>query len=551
MDTMTRKKLLFALTVVALLSSATSAQVPDKEKVVAGADRAFEKVTKAYVAPGPGCAAAVSLNGNVVFEKAFGLADLEHNVPNTAQTIFESGSVAKQFTAAALVLLQQDGKLSLDDPVRKYIPELPDYGAPLTIRHLLNHTAGLRDWGTVMSLTGAGRGDRVIGQDLAFDVITHQRALDFTPGSEYSYSNSGYNLAAIIVERVSKQKFPAFVEERLFKPIGMTNSSWRDDYQRIVPGRAQAYARQGNGPWRLNMPFMNVYGNGGMLTTVGDWMKWNAMLDSQSLGAPLVAALETRGVLNDGRKIAYALGLVVDTYKGMKDVSHGGATAGYQTFLARYPDNKVSVGVMCNGTSPSAGGIAASITDEIFGPFKEPAKTQPAKVSEDELKRFVGLWRSEKLHIPARFVISNGVPRWSGARLVPMGGVQFIAGDNQLKFTLDKDGKPVSAEIVDSDGEVVRYVPETEWTPTPMDLASFKGDWFSEEAGATFTVAIDSDKLFIKQRPTTSLQMQPLYKDHFGGQGYIVWFTRDKDGTVDRMHVGASRMRDMPFVRVK
>ena len=316
---MTTRHFLFALTVIAFLSPATPAQVPEKAKVVAGAERAFEKVTKAYVAPGPGCAAGVSLNGETVFEKAFGLAELEHNVPNTPQTIFESGSVAKQFTAASLVLLQQEGKLSIDDPVRKYIPELPDYGVPLTIRHLLNHTSGIRDWGTVMSLTGVGRGDRVITQDLALDVITHQRALDFKPGAEYSYSNSGYNLAAIIVERVSKQKFPAFVEERLFKPLGMKNSSWRDDYTRIVPGRAQAYSRQGNTPWRLNMPFMNVYGNGGMLTTVGDWLKWNAMLESQSLGAPLVNALETQGVLNDGRKIAYALGLVVDKYKGMKE----------------------------------------------------------------------------------------------------------------------------------------------------------------------------------------------------------------------------------------
>lgn len=548
---MTNKNLLFVITLVAFLSTPTSAQVPNKEKVIAGAERAFEKVTKAYVAPAPGCAAAVSLNGEVVFEKAFGLADLEHNVPNTPQTIFESGSVAKQFTAAALVLLQQDGKLNLDDPVRKYIPELPDYGAPLTIRHLLNHTAGLRDWGTVLSLTGAGRGDRVINQDLAFDVITHQRALDFMPGAEYSYSNSGYNLAATIVERVSKQKFPAFVEERLFKPLAMKNSSWRDDYQRIVPGRAQAYSRQGNGPWRLNMPFMNVYGNGGMLTTVGDWMKWNAMLDSHSLGAPLVNALETRGVLNDGRKISYALGLTINSYKGLKDVSHGGATAGYQTFLARYPDNRVSVGVMCNGTSPGAGGIAADITDEIFGPFPEAPKPEPAKVSEDELKKFVGIWRNEKTHGPARSVIENGVLRWSGARFLPLGGGQFVAGNNQLKFTVDKDGKPLSAEIVDSEGDVRRFVPEQEWTPTPAELAALKGDWFSEEAGATFTLAVESDKVFLKQRPATSLAMQPLYKDHFNVQGYVVWFTRDKNGAVNGLHVGASRMRDMPFVRVK
>src|ERR1044071_3262643 len=521
---MSKRNFLFVLTVIAFLSTSTWAQVPDKQKVVEGAERAFEKYTKAYVGPAPGCAAAVSVNGETVFEKAFGLAELEHNVPNTAQTIFESGSVAKQFTAASLVLLQQEGKRKLDDPVRKYIPELPDYGMPLTIRHLLNHTSGLRDWGTVLGLTGGGRGDRVISQDLALDVITHQRALDFKPGAEYSYSNSGYNLAAIIVERVSKQKFPAFVEERLFKPLDMKNSSWRDDYQRVVPGRAQAYSRQGNEPWRLNMPFMNVYGNGGMLTTVGDWMKWNAMLDSHSLGAPLVAALETRGVLNDGRKIAYALGLTVDTYKGLKDVSHGGATAGYQTFLARYPDNKVSVGVMCNGTSPSAGAIAAGITDEIFGPFPQNARTEPAKVSEDELKKFVGIWRNEKTHAPARFAIENGVSRWSGGRVIPTGGGQFTVGDNQLKFTFDKDGKPVSAETVDSDGEVRRFAAETEWKPTAAELESIKGDWFSDEAGATLSLVVDGDKIFLKQRPSTSLPMQPIYNNHFDVQGYVVWF---------------------------
>ena len=548
---MTRRNFLFVLAVVAVLSTATWAQVPNKEKVVTGAERAFEKFSKAYVAPGPGCAAAVSLNGETVFEKAFGLADMEHDVPNTPQTIFESGSVAKQFTAAAIVLLQQEGKLSIDDPVRKYIPELPDYGVPLTIRHLLNHTSGIRDWGTVMSLTGAGRGDRVITQDLALDVITHQRGLDFTPGAEYSYSNSGYNLVAIIIERVSKQKFADFVTERLFKPLGMKDSSIRDDYQRIVPGRAQAYSRQGTGPWKLNMPFMNVYGNGGLLTTVGDWLKWNAMLDSKSLGAPLVDAMETRGVLNDGRKIAYALGLEVSTYKGLKDVSHGGATAGYQTFLARYPDNKVSIAVMCNGTAPGAGGIAASITDEIFGPYPAPPKTEAATVSDDELKKFVGLWRHEKTHAPARFVFENGVSRFSGARLVPKGDGRFTAGDSQLKFTLDTNGQPTSAEFVDSSGEVSRFAPEKIWTPTPEELSSFKGEWFSDEAGATLTFAAEGDKAFLKQRPSMSLPLQPIYKDHFVWQGFVIWFTRDKNGKVDRMHVGASRMRDMPFVRAK
>lgn len=546
------KTTLKVLSGIALFALSFQAQVPDKEKVVAGAERAFEKVSKAYVTPGPGCAVGVSLAGQSVFEKAFGLAEIEHGVANTPQTIFESGSVAKQFTAAALVLLSLDGKLGLDDPVKKYIPELPDYGSPLTIRHLLNHTAGLRDWGSVMSLTGAGRGDRVVNQDLAFDVITHQKALDFIPGAEYSYSNSGYNLAAIIVERVSKQKFAAFTEERLFKSLGMTKSSWRDDYQRIVPGRAQGYSRQGvNAPWRLNMPFMNVYGNGGMLTTIGDWLKWNAMLDSRSMGAPLVEALETQGVLNDGRKIPYALGLTVSKYKGLRDVSHGGATAGYQTFLARYPDQKLSVAVLCNGTSPSAGGLAASITDEIMGPYPPaPAQSEAVAVPAEQLQKLVGLWSNQKTNTAVRTTFDRGTLRFGGGSLRPVSANVFMLGGTRLTFTVDKDGKPLYIDG-NEEGETWRLAAESEWKPADVELASFAGQWYSEEAQSSVTFVVEGEKAHIFQRPTAKLQLQPLYKDHFSTVGQIVWFTRDKAGKIDKMHVGASRMRDMPFVRLK
>lgn len=545
-------KIRSSMVVVLLFALVSFGQAPDREKVIAGAERAVEKAAKSLTMPAPGCSVGVSLNGQTIFEKAFGLAEIEHNVPNTPQTIFESGSVAKQFTAAALVLLQQDGKLNLDDQVRKYVPELPDYGAPLTIRHLLNHTAGLRDWGSVMALTGAGRGDRAITQDIAFDVIIRQKALDFTPGSEYSYSNSGYQLAAIIVERVSKQKFADFVGERLFKPLGMTKSSWRDDYQRLVPGRAQAYSRQGpNGPWRLNMPFMSVYGNGGMLTTVGDWMKWNTMLDSRSMGAPLVEALETQGVLIDGRKINYALGLVIDKYKGLRDVSHGGSTAGYQTFLARYPEKKLSVGVLCNGTSPSAGGLAANITDEIFGPFPEPAQSEAAQFSEDQMKKFVGIWRDEKTRAPGRFVIENGALRLNGSPLRPQADGSFLLGSaTRVTFKFDQDGKPISAEG-NNNGDIRRFILEREWTPTAAELASFAGEWYSEEADAKVKFVVEGDKTFLRQRPATSLPLRPLYKDHFAVQGYVIWFTRNASGKVDKLHVGGSRMRDMPFVLIE
>ena len=527
-----------------------AAQVPTKESVISGAERAFQKAAKTNVGPAPGCAVGVSLDGEVVFEKAFGLAEMEHNIPNSPQTIFESGSVAKQFTAAAVVLLALEGKLSIDDPVRKHIPELPDYGSPLTIRHILTHTAGLRDWGAVLALTGAGRGDRVVSQALALDVIYRQKSLDFKPGAEYSYSNSGYQLAAEIVERVSKQKFGDFMSERLFKPLGMKNSSWRDDYQRLVPGRAQGYTKQGpNAPWRLNMPFMNVIGNGGMLTTIGDWMKWNAMLDSRSLGAALVENLETQGILNDGRKISYALGLDVSKYNGIKEVAHSGGTAGYQTYLARFPEKKLSVGALCNGFPPFSGEIVYGIVDEIFGPFPEPAKPEAAKLPEDQLKKFVGAWRNDVTRNVNRITLDKGELKLNGGPLTPVTNGSFLLGERKVKFVLDKDGVPQTSEINNSDGSVTRMTMVTPWTPTAADLTALAGDWYSEEADSKISFVVEGDKSFISLRPT-KMPLQPIYKDHFQTQGLIVWFTRDASGKIERLHVSASRMRDMPFERV-
>ncbi|MEJ7622951.1 MAG: serine hydrolase domain-containing protein [Pyrinomonadaceae bacterium] len=538
--------------VAAMLVTLSIGQTPDKEKVMAAAERVFAKAAATAVGPAPGCALGVSIDGQSVFEKAFGMAEMEHSIANTPQTIFESGSVAKQFTAAAVVLLSLEGKLGLDEQVRKYIPELPDYGVPMTVRHLLNHTAGLRDWGTVMALTGVGRGSRVVTQDLAFDIVTRQKALDFTPGAEYSYSNSGYTLLSTIVERISKQKLPAFTEERFFKPLGMKNSSWRDDYQRLVPGRAQAYSRQGSA-WRLEMPFMNVYGNGGMLTTVGDWLKWNAMLDSRSMGAPLVEALETVGVLNDGRKISYALGLDVSKYKGLREVSHSGATAGYQTYLARYPDQKLSIAVLCNGPSPNSGSLVRGIADEIAGPGAPVTQPEALEMAAADLPKYVTRWRDEKTHGPILVQLDNGVLRMNGAPLRRLKDGTFQVGTSpaRVTFKLDKDGKPVSTERL-VDGGTSRAFAEAEWKPTATELAAFAGDWFTDEAGATFTFAVEGEKAILLQRPGIRLPLSPIYKDHFSAPGgQVVWLSRDSSGKPNRLHVGASRMRDMFFERMK
>lgn len=332
-----------------------AAQLPDS--LATRVDRIFAQYA---TTTSPGCIVGVGQEGRQVYARAYGMANLEYAVPLTPESISESGSVAKQFTAAALALLQLDGKLSLDDDIRKYLPEVPDFGHRITIRQLLNHTSGIRDQWGLWGLVGRGPGAEVHTIAKVLDLVSHQRELNFPPGTEYLYSNTGYTLASVIVTRVSGMPFARFTEERLFKPLGMRDTQWRDDYRRIVPRRATAYGRMGN-TWVQDMPFTNVHGNGGMLTTVGDWLRWNDALDEGKLGKPeFTRILETQGKLADGRTLDYALGLSVSEPRpGIRAVSHGGSTAGYRTFLARYPGaGRLSVALLCNAANANAAGLA-------------------------------------------------------------------------------------------------------------------------------------------------------------------------------------------------
>ena len=236
---------------------------------------------------GPGCTIGIDRNDAPLFRRGYGMASLESNVPMTELSVVESGSVAKQFTAGAITYLALQGKLSLDDPIRKYLPELPDYGSPVTIRMALNHTSGIRDMWTLFELAGMGSGTHLYTMDRALAMVYRQKELNFPPNSAFLYSNSGFLLLAEIVNRVSGQPLARFSEELFFKPLGMTHTQWRDDWNRVVPGRVTAYNRDDNGTLRVDMPFMSVYGAGGLLTTVGDLLKWNYHLNTQrSVGSP-------------------------------------------------------------------------------------------------------------------------------------------------------------------------------------------------------------------------------------------------------------------------
>ena len=507
-------------------------------------DRAFDK----WTASTPGCAVGVSVGGKPVLAKAYGMADLEHDVKNTPETIFEAGSVSKQFTAAAVLLLAREGKLSLDDPVRKYLPEVPDYGVPLTIRHLLNHTSGLRDWGSVAGIGGWPRGTRAYTHAHVLDIVSRQRALNFTPGTRYSYSNTGYNLAAILVSRVSGMPFADFTRQRLFEPLAMTHTSWRDDHRRIVKGRAISYA-DGRDGIHTQMPFENVHGNGGLLTTVGDLLKWNENFVTPRVGDQAFIEEQQRpGRFNDGRAHGYALGLQVGDYQGVREVAHGGATAGYRAYLSRYPDAHLSVAVLCNAGSVNPAQYANAVADVYLAGRLQPSPPPAIKhtLTAAEAEAAAGLYRDTVTGEPMTVLrTSNGLQIEDGPRLFPMSATRFVSAGGDVLET-GAAGSPTRR--TDGYGSVYTYEKVPAAAPTVEKLREYVGTFASEDAEAVLKADLDGSSLVLKRRPDTTIRLTPLYADAFDGELGIIVFRRE-GGRVTALSVVQGRVWDMRFAK--
>jgi len=543
----TRLLLVVALTVL----EGRQAKPPD--------ETAIDKLFARWSTASPGCAVGVSEGGKVVLRKAYGMADLEHDVPNSPDTIFEAGSVSKQFTAAAVLLLAREGKLSLDDPVRKYIPELPDYGKPLLIRHMLQHTSGLRDWGAVEGIAGWPRTTRVYTQAHVLDIVSRQKALNFEPGTNWSYSNTGYNLAVIIVSRVSGQPFAEFCRLRIFDPLGMTHTSWRDDFRRIVKGRAIAYEAVKNG-YEQDMPFENVYGNGGLLTTVGDLLRWNENAVDQKVGDAEFLRVELEpGHFNNGKPHDYAMGLYIRTFAGVPEVSHSGSTAGYRAYLTRYPRQRLSVAVLCNASNATAERDAHTMAAMYLGDAMRPAEATAggAKLALDPaasraIAAWAGLYKSLTTGVPltlaykdAQLTIENaGAPP---IRLLFVTGSKFAAADGGRSYEFGAAGRLTIANL---NGTSETYQRVDQWKPAAQELKVFAGRYTSDEAEAELKVVASGTELKVTRRPDTALTLSPVYKDAFQAEGLgLVRFRRDQTGRVVGLSVALDRVWDLRFDR--
>lgn len=540
--------------VVSLLVSAASLAAQSRPKIdVAEVDAIFAAFDNTR---SPGCAVGVSLAGEPVLARAYGMADLEHDVPNTAETIFEPGSVSKQITAAATVLLALDGKIGFDDDIRTYFPELPDYGEPVTVRHLLNHTSGLRDWGSVAGIEGWPRTRRAHTHTHVLDILARQKSLNYRPGEYYSYTNSGYNLQAMLVERVSGMSFAAFSKKRIFDPLGMTRTEWRDDFTRVVKDRSVAYRPDGEGGWSMLMPFENVHGNGGLLTTVEDLLRFTHNLETGELGGPrFVEEMHRQGVLNSGQVFFYASGLRVGEYKGVHEVAHSGSTAGYRGHLSRFPDQDLAVAVMCNTSTGDAGTRLHQVADLYLGDALTPPPTRPAEaiaLDAERLRALEGTYRDARTGDVVRIRVEGGALAVAGAGVLhPVGPRRFLSADGESTLTFEEAttrGTERSAAVLDQPGSPhVRIEPVPAFDPAPRDLAAYTGTYRSDEAEATYTVEVEADSLVLKDRWGEAVGLTPLYPDAFGARGTTLIFERDGSARVTAMRWSESRVWDLRF----
>jgi CubicO group peptidase (beta-lactamase class C family) len=371
---------------------------------------------------GPGASIAVAQDGKIIYSGGFGHADLEHDAHNGPATVFHIASVSKQFTAFSIAMLADQGKLSLQDDIRKYLPELHDFGTPITINHLVHHTSGLRDQWNLLMLAG-WRLDDVITRKQIMRLISKQRELNFKPGDEYVYCNTGYTLMAEIVARVTGESFPDWTNKNIFAPLGMNNTLFYDDHERIVPNRAYSYHMGSNGFKKSVLSYANA-GATSLFTTVEDLSKWADNFDHVKVGNDRVMKMmEERFVLNNGDTIDYAFGQSIGKYKGLKAVSHSGGDAGYRSFLLRFPDEHLAISVFSNFASFNPGNLSYRIADTYLadklkeepekedGPRPAPPASAPFDRASVQLTDFTGTFYSPELETTYSLVVTDDTLR--------------------------------------------------------------------------------------------------------------------------------------------
>ena len=514
----------------------------------------------------PGCAVAVIKDAEILYERGYGMADLEHDVPVTPKTVFYIGSTSKQFVTFCILLLEEEGKLNLDDDIRVHIPEFPEYDRPITIRHLIHHTSGIRDYLTLWSLKGYSYLDH-IPEEAVLDLIYRQEELNFSPGDRYLYSNSCYFLLAVIVERASGQTLRQYADANIFGPLGMTNSHFHDDVNTIIKNRAFGYSRKTDGGFNNLIMRFDLVGSGGLYTNVEDLARWDQNFYENRLGRKnpgLIDRMHSNGRLNSGEALDYAFALRNGTYRGLRTVDHGGALGGYRAQLLRFPDQRFSVIILSNLADFNPGEKAYQIADIVLSDLLEPEPTEgvtadPIHRKEIELdssvfEKYVGRYRVRPGFILAitmeddKFMVQ--ATGQSIFRIFPESETEFFLSDSDARISFKPDHRgDVDRLILHQNGRDMPAVRIKSIHLTEDQIREYAGVYTSKELDVSYRVFSQDRGLFVKVGYNPELEMKPIKRDEFETSEIRMMFNRDSQDTITGFRVDAGRVQNLKFIK--
>jgi CubicO group peptidase (beta-lactamase class C family) len=507
----------------------------------------------------PGVAVAVVRNDTVIFRKGYGYADLEHRIPITPSSVFDAASVSKQFTGLAVSMLVEQGKIRLDDDVRKYIPELYAFSPPpITVSHLLHHTSGLRDWPGSLTLAGWNNGDLISFEQIlrfAYD----QRTLNFVPGAEHTYSNTNYNLLAEIVARVSGKSFRAFTDDSIFRPLGMTSTHFRTRLGDVFPQRTWSYTRGSDSTWTLVPNGLLAQGSSSLFTTADDLAKWITNYGTRAVGgSAAVEHMLAPGRLNDGSPVKYGFGVLVDTWRGIPMITHNGGWAGYSSFTVYFPKQHNGVVLLAN-TPIDADAAGIALSEIFFAKDLAPATATAGKGSGAEvtvpnatLDEYAGVYRlGPGWYVRIRrdgTVMRVRATREDEFPMTARSPREFWVDDYGQSITFQRDSAQRVTSILYR-GKSAPRVDESSQRSAP--LADYAGTYESGELAIRYSIAPRDSTLVMQTFRRTAISLSRAVGDDFtAADGLDVWFERDASGRVTGFAASwGTRNRNIRFTR--
>ncbi|MBC7851288.1 MAG: beta-lactamase family protein [Chitinophagaceae bacterium] len=518
-----------------------------------------DEIFKSFGPKTPGCSIAILKDGNVIFQKGYGMANLEYDIPIVPTTIFHIASESKQYVAFCMLLLEKEGKISLDDDIRKHLDFVPDFGHKITIRHLIHHTSGLRDQWQLLANAG-WQLDDVITQDHVIRLISKQKTLNFIPGDQFMYCNTGYTLMAEIVRKVSGMSLRQFTDKNIFLPLEMKDTHFHDDYLELVPGRAYSYSRHPRGFQHAVLSY-SIVGATSLFTTVVDELKWLKNFESGKVGGKdLIEKMYEVGVLNDGRKLNYAFAIAIDSRNGSKQIGHGGADAGYRTFAVRFPEHNLGIAVFSNLGSTNPTDLALRTADLMLPSDK--AKPDAAATNTGTMVDSIKLKK-----LPGKYYSEDGIPAtlvWENGKLMSRGGNQrnewklyeekpnrYSLPQNKQTLVIDKVGDSVTEMTIIAPSSTTKFK-RLPLKPQEINV-SFAGRFYNSETEAYYTVALNKGNLVLQHRKFGEVAMQNVAPDQFTTPHWWmnhIRFIRNKAGNIIAFEVNSGRVLHLQFDRV-